>query len=141
MIMQYVKQVADITLSDRNNCALNAVSIALNKPYYEVYRVFKTVGRRGGKGSSIKQITDAITLLKIDGEVGMTIDKIKDKVLSLYKPPTYVKISLDKVAKMYPTGKFIVIKSRHALALVEGVWYDNAMPNPRAYVNCFLRVE
>jgi hypothetical protein len=103
--------------------------------------VFKTVGRRGGKGSSIKQITDAITLLKIDGEVGMTIDKIKDKVLSLYKPPTYLKISLDKFAKMYPTGKFIVIKSRHALALVDGVWYDNSMPNPRAYVKCFFRVE
>jgi len=132
--MEYKISLADDTRMDRNNCALNAVSIALNKPYYEVYRVFKTVGRRGGKGSSIKQITDAITLLKIDGEVGMTIDKIKEKVLSLYKPPTYLKISLDKFAKMYPTGKFIVIKSKHALALVDGVWYDNSMPNPRAYV-------
>ena len=139
--MEYKISLADDTHMDRNNCALNAVSIALNKPYYEVYRVFKTVGRRGGRGSSIKQITDAVTLLKIDGEPGMTIDKIKDKVLSLYKPPTYLKISLDKFAKMYPTGKFIVIKSRHALALVDGVWYDNTMPNPRAYVKCFFRVE
>lgn len=139
--MEYKISLADDTHMDRNNCALNAVSIALNKPYYEVYRVFRLVGRRGGKGSSIKQITDAVTLLKIDGEAGMTIDKIKDKVLSLYKPPTYIKISLDKFAKMYPTGKFIVIKSRHALALVDGVWYDNAMPNPRAYVKCFFRVE
>jgi hypothetical protein len=139
--MEYKISLADSTHSDRNNCALNAVSIALSKPYYEVYRVFRLVGRRGGKGSSIKQITDAVTLLKIDGEAGMTIDKIKDKVLSLYKPPTYVKITLDKFAKMYPTGKFIVIKSRHALALVDGVWYDNTMPNPRAYVKCFYRVE
>jgi hypothetical protein len=139
--MEYKISLADDTQMDRNNCALNAVSIALNKPYYEVYRVFRSVGRRGGRGSSIKQITDAVTLLKIDGEPGMTIDKIKEKVLSLYKPPTYLKISLDKFAKMYPTGKFIVIKSRHALALVDGVWYDNTMPNPRAYVKCFFRVE
>jgi hypothetical protein len=139
--MEYKISLADNTLSDRNNCALNAVAIALSKPYYEVYRVFKSVGRKGGKGSSIKQITDAITLLKIHAEPGMTIDKIKTQVMSLYKPPTYLKISLDKFAKMYPTGKFVVVKSKHALALVDGVWYDNSMPNPKAYVKCFYRVN
>jgi hypothetical protein len=139
--MEYKISLADQTLMDRNNCALNAVSIALSKPYYEVYRVFKSVGRKGGKGSSINQITNAIAVLKIDPELGMTIDKIKAKVESLYKPPTYLKITLDKFAKMYPTGKFIVIKSRHALALVDGVWYDNTTPNPRAFVKCFYRVE
>ena len=139
--MQYVKQLADITLSDRNNCALNAVAIALNKPYYRVYKAFKSVGRRGGKGSSIRQITDAITLLKIDQWDKLSIDTLADKVVTEYKTPTYLKITLDKFAKMYPTGKFIVIKSRHALALVDGVWYDNAVPNPRAYVKCFYRVD
>ena len=139
--MEYVKQLADITLSDNNNCALNAVSIALNKPYYRVYKAFKSVGRRGGKGSSIRQITDAITLLRIDQWDKLSIDTLADKVVTEYKTPTYLKITLDKFAKMYPTGKFIVIKSRHALALVDGIWYDNAVPNPRAYVKCFYRVE
>lgn len=139
--MEYKISLADQTLMDRNNCALNAVAIALNKPYYRVYKAFKSVGRRGGKGSSIRQITDAITLLRIDQWDSMTIDTLADKVVSKYKPPTYVKITLDKFAKMYPTGKFIVIKSRHALALVDGVWYDNAMPNPRAFIKCFYRVE
>jgi hypothetical protein len=138
--MEYKISLADDTLMDRNNCALNAVSIALSKPYYQVYRVFRSVGRRGGKGSSINQITNAITVLKIDGELGMTVEKIKDKVVSLYKPPTYLKITLDKFAKMYPTGKFVVVKSKHALALVDGIWYDNSMPNPKAYVKCFYRV-
>jgi hypothetical protein len=139
--MEYKIKLADDIGIDRNNCALNAVSIALSKPYYRVYKAFKSVGRRGGKGSSIRQITDAITLLKIDQWDSMTIDTLADKVVSEYKTPTYLKITLNKFAKMYPTGKFIVIKSRHALALVDGVWYDNAMPNPRAYVKCFYRVE
>jgi hypothetical protein len=139
--MEYKISLADDTRMDRNNCALNAVSIALTKPYYSVYRTFKSVGRRGGKGSSIRQITDAVTLLKIDSWENMSINTLADKVVSEYKPPTYVKITLDKFAKMYPTGKFIVVKSRHALALVDGVWYDNSMPNPRAYVKCFYRVE
>ena len=139
--MEYKISLADQTLMDRNNCALNAVAIALNKPYYRVYKAFKSVGRRGGKGSSIRQITDAITLLKIDQWENMSINTLADKVVTEYKTPTYLKITLNKFAKMYPTGKFIVIKSRHALALVDGVWYDNTMPNPRAYVKCFYRVE
>ena len=139
--MQYIKQLADITLSDRNNCALNAVSIALTKPYYSVYKTFKSVGRRGGRGSSINQITRAINLLKNDITEGEDLLNKKDKLLSEWQDPTYLKISLDKFAKLYPNGKFIVIKSKHALALVDGVWYDNSMPNPRAYVKCFYRVE
>ena len=139
--MEYKISLADQTLMDRNNCALNAVSIALSKPYYRVYKAFKSVGRRGGKGSSINQITRAINLLKNDIAAGEDLLNKKDKLLSEWQDPTYVKISLDKFAKMYPTGKFIVIKSRHALALVDGIWYDNAMPNPRAYVKCFYRVE
>lgn len=139
--MEYKISLADDTLSDRNNCALNAVAIALTKPYYSVYKAFKSVGRRGGKGSSIKQITDAITLLRIDSYDKLSMDKLADQVISNYKTPTYLKISLDKFAKMYPTGKFVVVKSKHALALVDGVWYDNAMPNPKAYVKCFYRVN
>ena len=139
--MEYKISLADQTLTDNNNCALNAVAIALNKPYYRVYKAFKSVGRRGGKGSSINQITRAINLLKNDIAAGEDLLNKKDKLLSEWQDPTYVKISLDKFAKMYPTGKFIVIKSRHALALVDGIWYDNAIPNPRAYVKCFYRVE
>ena len=139
--MEYKISLADDTHMDRNNCALNAVSIALSKPYYSVYKTFKSVGRRGGKGSSINQITRAINLLKNDITHGEDLLSKKHKLFSEWKEPTYLKISLDKFAKMYPTGKFIVIKSKHALALVDGIWYDNSMPNPRAYVKCFFRVE
>ena len=141
LIMEYKISLADDTKTDNNNCALNAVAIALSKPYYRVYKTFKSVGRRGGKGSSINQITRAINLLKNDIAAGEDLLNKKDKLLSEWQDPTYVKISLDKFAKMYPTGKFIVIKSKHALALVDGIWYDNTMPNPRAYVKCFYRVE
>ena len=139
--MEYKISLADDTNSDRNNCALNAVAIALSKPYYQVYKVFKLVGRRGGKGSSINQITKAINLVKNDIIEGEHLLSKVEKLIAEWQEPTYFKITLDKFAKMYPTGKFIVIKSRHALALVDGVWYDNAMPNPRAFVKCFYRVE
>ena len=132
--MEYVKQLADITNTDRNNCALNAMAIVLNKPYYEVYQTFKDFGRRGGKGSTIRTITTALNVLKYD-------HNNKDNSLNAWQMPTKVKLSLSKFAKMYPKGKYYVIKSRHALALIDGVWYDNQVPNPRSYVKYFFKVD
>lgn len=130
--MEYVKQLADITQTDHNNCALNAMSIVFNKPYYDVYNVFKTLGRVGGKGSSVRMITTALNVFKYHPKTVKAVD---------YQMPTKVKLSLAKFAKMYPTGKYYVIKSRHALALIDGVWYDNQKPNPRAYVKYFFKVD
>ena len=130
--MEYVKKIADTTCQDRNNCALNAMSIVFNKPYYDVYTVFKTLGRVWGKGSSVRMITTALNVFKYHPKTVKAVD---------YQMPTKMKVSLAKFAKMYPTGRYYVIKSRHALALIDGVWYDNQVPNPRAYVKYFFKVD
>jgi hypothetical protein len=130
--MEYVKQLADITKTDNNNCALNAMSIVMNKPYYEVYRTFKEHGRVTGKGASVRMITTALNVLK---------QGTPEKAINNWQMPTKVKLSLSKFASMYPKGKYYVIKSRHALALIDGVWYDNQTPNPRAYVKYFFKVD
>jgi hypothetical protein len=130
--MEYVKQLADITLSDRNNCALNAMSIVLNKPYYDVYKMFKDHGRVGGKGASVRMITTALNVLK---------QGTPEKAINNFQMPIKIKMSLANFAKLYPKGKYYVIKSRHALALIDGVWYDNQVPNPRSYVKWFFKVD
>lgn len=130
--MEYVKHLADITYTDRNNCALNAMAIVLNKPYYEVYKTFSKHGRVGGKGSSVRMITVALNVLKHGSP---------EKAMENFQMPTKVKLSLSKFAKMYPKGKYYVIKSNHALALIDGVWYDNQVPNPRSYVKYFFKVD
>lgn len=130
--MEYVKQLADITLSDRNNCALNAMSIILNKPYYEVYKTFSKHGRIGGHGASIRMITVALNVLQ---------KGTPEAAMESFQMPTKLKMSLANFAKQYPKGKYYVIKSRHALALIDGVWYDNQVPNPRSYVKYFFKVD
>ena len=130
--MEHIKLLVDPTLSDRNNCALNAMSIVLNKPYYDVYRTFKDHGRVTGKGSSIRMITTALNILKQGSP---------EKAINNWQMPTKLKLSLAKFAKQYPKGKYYVIKSNHALALIDGVWYDNQEPNPRSYVKWFFKVE
>jgi hypothetical protein len=130
--MEYIKSLADPSGSDRNNCALNAMSIVFNRPYYSVAETFKTLGRGKGKGVSVRMITQALNTFK---------HYPKEADINNYQMPTKLKLSLAKFAKMYPTGKYYVIKSRHALALIDGVWYDNQKPNPRAYVKYFFKVD
>lgn len=136
--MEYVKQLEDITSTDRNNCALNAMAIVFNLPYYEVYSKFKQFGRVGGKGSSLVTVTAVLNCFRWYREADVPISKwIKTKG----KNPTKLRMTLDKFAKQYPKGKYYVIKSGHALALIDGVWYDNQVPNPRSYVKYFFKVE
>lgn len=130
--MEHIKLLADPTLSDRNNCALNAMAIVMNKPYYEVYKTFKTYGRVTGKGSSIRMIMTSYNVLKHGSP---------ERAINNFQMPTQVKLSLSKFAKLYPKGKYYVIKSNHALALIDGVWYDNQVPNPRSYVKYFFKVD
>jgi len=130
--MEHIKLLADPTLSDRNNCALNAMSIVLAKPYYDVYKVFKEHGRVTGKGASVRMISIALNVLKQGSP---------EKAINNFQMPTKLKLSLAKFAKQYPKGKYYVIKSNHALALIDGVWYDNQEPNPRSYVKYFFKVD
>jgi len=130
--MEYIKLLADPSGSDRNNCALNAMSIVYGLPYYSVSETFKTLGRGKGKGVSVRMITQALNTFKhYPGEAD----------INNYQMPTKMKMSLSKFAKMYPKGKYYVIKSRHALALIDGVWHDNQVPNPRSYVKYFFKVD
>lgn len=136
--MEHIKLLADPTLSDRNNCALNAMAIVFNLPYYEVYSKFKQFGRVGGKGASLVTVTAVLNCFRWYREADVPISKwIKTKG----KVPTKLKMRLDKFAKQYPTGKYYVVKSGHALALIDGVWYDNQEPNPRSYVKYFFKVD
>lgn len=131
-MMEYIKQLQDPTRMDRNNCALNAMSIALNKPYYSVYETFKEHGRVRGKGASVRMITIALNVLK---------QGTPEKAINNWQMPTQIKMSLSKFARQYPKGKYYVIKRNHALALIDGVWYDNQVPNPRSYVKYFFKVD
>ena len=130
--MDYIKMLADPSGSDRNNCALNAMSIVFGVPYYSVAETFKDLGRVRGKGTSVRVITHALNTFK----------QYPNKVdINNYQMPTKLKLSLSKFAKMYPKGKYYVIKSNHALALIDGVWHDNQVPNPRSYVKYFFKVD
>ena len=139
--MEYIKKIVHAPSEDCNSCALNATSIALDVPYYDVYKVYKAFGRVHGRGSSWLMMACSINWL-MNAEKDYQIENEEDiiKVKGNWKMPTHLNITLKKFAELFPKGRYIVVKSQHALALIDGVWYDNHEPNPKARVKHFYKV-
>lgn len=97
--------------SESNDCSVRATSIALSKPYKTIHKAFLKHGRRWGKGVTI------ITLLAVLKDV--TKDKYKTVASDVVRKQT-----LSTFIKENPKGRYVVIKSRHAFAVIDGVAYD-----------------
>lgn len=97
--------------SESNDCSVRATSIALSKPYKSVHKTFLKHGRKWGKGVTI--ITLMATLRDITG------DDLKIVASDVVRKQT-----LSTFIKENPKGRYVVIKSRHAFAVIDGVAYD-----------------
>ena len=100
--------------NESNDCTVRSTSLALNKPYNEVHRIYAAMGRKPRKGSTVALMNKAIQCITKD-------DRVMMRALA---EPTFAQF-----ARSNPTGKFIVVKRRHAVALIDGVWHD-------AHVSC-----
>jgi hypothetical protein len=98
-------------MNESNDCSVRATSIALGKPYKTVHEVFKKHGRKWGKGVTI------ITLLAVLKDV--TKDNIKTVASDVIRKHT-----LATFIRENPKGKYVIVKSRHAFAVIDGVAYD-----------------
>lgn len=97
--------------SEQNDCAVRATSIALSKPYKTIHKEFLKHGRKWGKGVTI------ITLIAVLKDV--TKDKFKTVASDVVRKQT-----LSTFIKENPKGKYVIVKSRHAFAVIDGVAYD-----------------
>lgn len=97
--------------SEQNDCSVRATSIALSKPYKSVHKTFLKHGRKWGKGVTI--ITLMATLRDITGDD-----------LKIVASDVVRKQSLSTFIKENPKGRYVIVKSRHAFAVIDGVAYD-----------------
>ena len=98
-------------INETNDCSVRATSIALNKPYRSIHEAFKKHGRRWGKGVTV---TTLIGVLK-----DLTEDKMKTVASSVIRKQT-----LSTFVRENPRGRYVIIKSRHAFTVIDGVAYD-----------------
>lgn len=113
---------------ERNDCVVRALSLSFNKPYEEVHEICKRIGRKAGKGMNYTQIDKAIAAL--------TGDQFK-KLDRLSKRQTFTTFARDN-----SSGKYLILKRGHAVALIDGVYHDNGTRGePRAIVNAVYKVN
>jgi len=112
-----------------NDCVVRALSLAFNVQYDEVHKLCAKAGRKPRKGMYRAQ-TDKV-IKQLTGNKDAALDKL----------PKGKRQTLTTFAKQNPTGKWVVIKSGHAVALIDGVYNDNgtAIGMPRSIVQAYYR--
>lgn len=98
-------------INESNDCSVRATSIALSKPYRSIHETFKKHGRRWGKGVTV------ITLLATLKD--LTNDNLKTVASSVVRKQT-----LSTFVRENPKGRYVIVKSGHAFAVIDGVAYD-----------------
>ena len=96
-------------LRESNDCTVRATCVAMGKPYLEIHKAYSAVGRKPRTGVSVRTMDKALQL----------ITNRPQCMVRALDEPTFAQFS-----KANPKGKFIVVKRGHAVALINGMWYD-----------------
>jgi len=125
------KQVNPRTIPDESNdCAVRAMAVALDKAYEDVHKVCGMAGRPPRKGMTVSEIEKAVHMSTRNPDSKFTW-------MTKHARPTFAQF-----ANSNPTGRFIVVRKGHAVALIDGVWYDAVKSGcgARARVMSFCKV-
>lgn len=118
--------------TEKNDCVVRALSLAFNVEYAKVHELCAKAGRKPRGGMYRKQTTSVIKKLTNNADAELqTLAKGKRQTLTTF-------------ARENPKGKWIVIKSGHAVALIDGVYHDNGamgMGLPRSIVQAYYRAS
>lgn len=120
---------------ERNDCAVRAMSLVLNRPYSEVHQDLAARGRRDGRGTRNTIISDSMLVLTADvGQRAIESEWLHVRT----KAPT-----LATFVRERPHGRYLVLVRGHALAVIDGVVHDwtNGGSGARSRVIKYWRVE
>lgn len=120
---------------ERNDCVVRAISNATGKDYSEVHAVLKKHGRKDRKGT---QWHTSIAAMKELGMEGVAIGNGQSaKFMARQgKMERHEKgVTLGKLLKDLPRGRFVVYIRGHALAVVNGEIIDTGLNKVNSRVN------
>jgi hypothetical protein len=109
--MQFISANPRTIQQESNDCTVRATSLAMNKPYEEVHKVFAKHGRRIGKGVTIANLM-------------ATLMDLTQKNINIVANHSIRKQTLGSFIKTHPKGRFVVVKRGHAFAVIDGVAHD-----------------
>lgn len=124
--------------TEKSDCTVRALAAVACLPYGAAHRSAELAGRKPRTGMSVR---------KIEAMIGEKFANYKVEKVSI-PYTTYTRrvgfmmrhqyqrsaVTLARFALLNPTGRFYVITSSHALALVDGVYVDAGKPRARVRV-------
>jgi hypothetical protein len=116
---------------EKNDCTVRAVAIACEVSYADAHEELRQRGRKDGKGFAMTPSFKANPVV-----CGKRLVKAFDFIDNQGKC-----ICLVTARRMFPRGRYIVRKSGHAFALIDGVDHDLSGNSKWIMVKAMWRVE
>ena len=112
---------------EHNDCTVRALMAACDAPYADVHRVLASWGRRPRHG---------MTLLQIRRQQEILGRKMVEVPIGYGRKPTFA-----AVLPRLRTGRYLVVKTGHAFAVVDGVVRDGAPVGSRSRIWGVWQIE
>lgn len=128
---QNVKR-STIQSTENNDCVVRAISNVTNCDYDKAHGlVAKHYNRRNNRGTStIAIINHSVDLFN---DLGFNYEEVNQ---------VYAKSTINQFVRRNPRGRFLILVRSHALAIVNGVVYDNAdRTSGRHKINFAFKIE
>ena len=127
--------------NETNDCTVKALMVAAGVPYRDAHTFMAAQGRQARKGTymSVQLLTWAREKKVIFGYRVTQVDAYRR---ADYRTGGWIKPTLAATMSKLNSGRFIVIKSRHAIGVVDGVIHDHpSIAGTRARVIAAYKFE
>ena len=118
-----VLQRGDAYSNERQDCTVHATSIAAQIPYYQAHDLLARSGRRSRH--RIPYLSFVCNLRERGERVGAY------RIEKVHMPRI---VTLAKFLRDFPKGRFVVRKSGHVFAVIDGIQYDSFPNGPKVRI-------
>src|SRR5712664_3230506 len=130
--------------NEYNDCAVRALALSTDVTYARAHGLLKSEGRRDRKGTKLPQVKRALANLCNESSIANFQEIISSAVITennrFYGTPVKYPTLQDTVRK-YSTGRYLIIATGHALALIDGVVHDKGqISGPRSRVRNIFKI-
>lgn len=102
--------------AEKNDCTVRALAILAQMPYGAAHRTLELLGRRDCKGLTLAQL-----------DTWFADKRVANYLVKRVFKPVYKRecMTLSNVTWRFPRGRYYVIMTGHAVAMIDGVLQDS----------------
>lgn len=131
-------------LNEYNDCAVRALALSTGVTYAKAHGLLKSEGRKDRKGTKLPMVKRSLANLCNESTIANFQEIVPSTPIihPVHGYPMNPKFpTLQDTVRKYSTGRYLVIATGHALALIDGVVHDKGqISGPRSRVRNIFRI-